>query len=90
MSESSVEKDFEKAAVDVKELPKQSNEVLLKLYALYKQATHGDVEGKRPGLFDLRGRAKFDAWASKHGMTQEEAKKAYVEYVKSLLLDASS
>lgn len=55
-----------------------SNERLLELYALYKQATAGDVSGSRPGLFDVKGRAKFDAWATQKGLSKEEAMKAYV------------
>ncbi len=55
-----------------------SNEQLLELYALYKQATSGDVSGSRPGLFDVKGRAKFDAWATRKGLSREEAMKAYV------------
>lgn len=55
-----------------------SNEQLLELYALYKQATSGDASGSRPGLFDVKGRAKFDAWATRKGLSREEAMKAYV------------
>ena len=47
------------------------NDTLLKLYALYKQATAGDVEGKRPGFTDFKGRAKFDAWAEIAGPFSE-------------------
>ncbi|HAC25635.1 MAG TPA: acyl-CoA-binding protein, partial [Cytophagales bacterium] len=48
-----------------------SNEELLELYALFKQSTEGDVSGERPTGFDFKGIAKFDAWASKKGMTNE-------------------
>ncbi len=75
---------FENAAVRAKELGEQPNETLLQLYALYKQATAGDASGKRPGMFDLVGRAKFDAWSSRSGMNREEAMEAYIELVDRL------
>jgi acyl-CoA-binding protein len=56
---------FQQAVVDSKKLPeKPDNATLLQIYALYKQATEGDVEGKRPGFTDMVGRAKYDAWAT--------------------------
>ena len=61
-----------------------SNEELLELYGLYKQATEGDVAGARPGMLDLKGRAKHDAWARKKGTTKDEAMKGYVALVKKL------
>ena len=75
---------FEDASKRVKTLPNQPNDVLLNLYGLFKQATAGDVTGKRPGMLDLRGRAKYDAWASRKGMTQDKAKEEYISYVDSL------
>ncbi|MBN2498502.1 MAG: acyl-CoA-binding protein [Deltaproteobacteria bacterium] len=76
---------FEDAAVRVKGLPSASPDQLLKLYSLYKQGTLGDVAGKRPGMLDIRGRAKYDAWAARKGMGQDEAKQAYIDYVDELL-----
>ncbi len=58
---------------------------LLELYALYKQASSGDVDGKRPGMLDIKGRAKFDAWAGKKGVTREQAKSDYVALVDRLV-----
>ena len=56
---------FEQAVADSKKLSERpDNMTLLKLYALYKQATEGDVQGKRPGFTDMVGRAKYDAWAA--------------------------
>ena len=75
---------FEAASERVKALGDQSNETLLELYALYKQATAGDVSGKRPGMFDPVGRAKYDAWSEKKGMSPEEAMQAYVDLVDRL------
>jgi diazepam-binding inhibitor (GABA receptor modulator, acyl-CoA-binding protein) len=58
-----------------------SNEQLLELYALFKQGSAGDVQGSRPGMFDLKGRAKYDAWATKKGMSRDAAQQAYVDLV---------
>ncbi|MGZ4611828.1 MAG: acyl-CoA-binding protein [Kineosporiaceae bacterium] len=60
------------------------NHVKLRLYALYKQATVGDVRGRRPGFTDPVGRAKFDAWARVSGTAADDAKRAYVELVGEL------
>ena len=54
-------------------------------YALYKQGTEGDNLGKRPGMLDLKGRAKFDVWASKKGLGRDAAMPAYVTLVDRLL-----
>jgi acyl-CoA-binding protein len=76
---------FEKAVADSKNLPeKPDNMTLLKIYSLYKQATEGDVEGKRPGFTDMVGRAKFDAWAALKGKSGDEARQEYVDLVESL------
>lgn len=78
--------EFEQAQQDVQTLTSRpSNDDLLALYAHYKQATAGDVEGKRPGITDLKGRAKYDAWARLKGTGTEDAKAAYVSKVKQLL-----
>jgi acyl-CoA-binding protein len=61
-----------------------SNERLLELYGLYKQATEGDVAGARPGLLDLKGRAKFDAWAKRKGSPKDDAMKRYVALIDEL------
>ncbi len=76
---------FEAAVADSKKLPeKPDNMTLLKIYALYKQATAGDVEGKRPGFTDMVGRAKFDAWAEIKGKSASEAQQAYIELIETL------
>lgn len=78
--------DFASAQQRVKTLTKQpSNDTLLELYSLYKQATVGDVEGKRPGLLDLKGRAKYDAWAARKGTSKDAAMEKYVALVNRLL-----
>jgi diazepam-binding inhibitor (GABA receptor modulating acyl-CoA-binding protein) len=78
--------DFASAQERVKTLKSQpSNDTLLALYSLYKQATAGDVQGKRPGMLDLKGRAKFDAWTAKKGLGKDAAMQQYVELVNKLL-----
>ena len=57
---------------------------LLKIYGLYKQASAGDVEGKRPGFSDLVGRAKWDAWNEVKGKDPEVAMQGYVDLIESL------
>lgn len=76
---------FEAAVVASKQLPeKPDNMTLLKIYALYKQATEGEVQGKRPGFTDMVGRAKYDAWAAVQGQSSEQAMQAYVDLIESL------
>ncbi len=76
---------FEKAVADSKTLPeKPDNMTLLKIYALYKQASEGDVEGKRPGFTDMVGRAKYDAWAAIKGKSKDDAMQEYVDLIESL------
>mmetsp|Transcript_14962 Transcript_14962/g.20294 ORF Transcript_14962/g.20294 Transcript_14962/m.20294 type:complete len:87 (+) Transcript_14962:41-301(+) len=58
-----------------------SNEEKLEFYGLFKQATVGDVNTERPGLFDPKGKAKWDAWKAKEGMSSDDAKAAYVSKV---------
>jgi diazepam-binding inhibitor (GABA receptor modulating acyl-CoA-binding protein) len=74
--------DFAAAQERVKQLAtRPPNETLLELYALYKQATEGDVQGKRPGMLDVKGRAKFDAWSGRKGLSREGAMEQYVALV---------
>ena len=76
---------FEQAVADSKKLTERpDNATLLKLYALYKQATDGDVAGKRPGFTDLVGRAKWDAWSEIKGTTADDAMQQYVALVDDL------
>jgi acyl-CoA-binding protein len=77
--------EFQAAVNRSKELTaRPSNEELLSLYALYKQATEGDVMGDRPGGFDFKAIAKFDAWAELKGKSKEEAMKAYIDLMDKL------
>ena len=58
-----------------------SNEDKLEFYGLFKQATVGDCNTDRPGMFDPKGKAKWDAWKAKEGMSADDAKAAYVAKV---------
>lgn len=76
---------FKQAADDVQNLNERpDNDTLLKLYALYKQGSEGDVKGEKPGFFDFVGVAKYEAWEKLQGMDAEEAKRKYVDLVESL------
>jgi diazepam-binding inhibitor (GABA receptor modulating acyl-CoA-binding protein) len=78
-------KKFEDAVAQSKQLTKRpSNEELLQLYSLYKQATEGDVTGERPGGFDFKAIAKFDAWSELKGKSKENAMEEYVSLVEKL------
>ena len=82
---SDLKSTFDQAVADSKNLPERpDNQTLLKLYALYKQATAGDVEGKRPGFTDMVGRAKWDAWNEIKGLGKEDAMKQYVGLIEDL------
>ena len=81
--------EFQQAQIKVKTLPRTPGpDQLLRLYALFKQATAGNVTGKRPGRLDFRGRAKYDSWASREGMGKEDAMDGYVALVDELLAAA--
>ena len=77
--------DFQSAVGRSKELTQRpSNDELLVLYALFKQATEGDVAGERPGGFDFKAIAKFDAWASRKGLVKDQAMQEYIALVDKL------
>jgi acyl-CoA-binding protein len=85
MGMSDLQASFDAAVAASKNLSERpDNATLLNIYALYKQATAGDVEGKRPGFADMVGRAKYDAWAAIKGTGSEEAKQRYVALIQSL------
>lgn len=80
-----IKASFEAAVADSKKLSERpDNSTLLLIYALYKQATAGDVEGKRPGFTDMVGRAKYDAWAEVKGTAREDAMQRYIDLIDSL------
>lgn len=72
---------FAEAQARIKPVTGLGNDVMLEMYGLYKQATIGDATGDRPGMLDLRGRAKFDAWARRKGMSRDAAMEAYIAVV---------
>jgi acyl-CoA-binding protein len=75
---------FTQALQEVKQLQEIDNLTKLKLYALYKQASEGDVTGKRPGFTDMIGRAKWDAWEQLKGTPLKTAQQQYIDLVESL------
>ena len=76
---------FEQAVSESKQLPeKPDNMTLLKIYALYKQASAGDVDGKRPGFTDMVDRAKWDAWNGLKGTSTDDAMQDYIDLIESL------
>lgn len=77
--------EFEQAAKAAKALPQRPDDrTLLQLYALFKQASEGDVQGGRPGFFDFVGAAKYEAWEKLRGTDTEDARRQYVELVRKL------
>ena len=81
----SLQEQFEQAQADSKALPERpDNMTLLKIYALFKQASVGDATGERPGFTDMVGRAKFDAWDSLKGTSADEAKQQYIDLIEDL------
>jgi diazepam-binding inhibitor (GABA receptor modulating acyl-CoA-binding protein) len=78
--------DFASAQTRVRSLSRTpDSSELLELYALYKQGSSGDVQGSRPGMLDFKGRAKFDAWSGKQGVSKDGAMQSYVELVGKLV-----
>ena len=78
---SDLEKQFTDAQAKIKPVTGLGNDVLLDLYALFKQATVGNATGDRPGMLDIKGRAKYDAWAKRKGMSKDAAMQAYIDLV---------
>ncbi|KAK6339711.1 hypothetical protein TWF718_009104 [Orbilia javanica] len=77
--------EFEAAAAAANAFTtKPTNDELLKLYGLYKQATVGDINTTRPGMMDFQGKYKWDAWKSEEGKSQGDAETEYIAYVEEL------
>ena len=82
---SDLQSRFEQAARDIQSLPERpDNDTLLRLYALYKQGSEGDVSGDKPGFFDFVGTAKYEAWSKLKGTAPDDAKQQYVDLVQKL------
>ena len=83
---SDLQSRFEQAAKDIQGLSERpDNDTLLRLYALFKQGSDGDVHGDKPGFFDFVGTAKYEAWAKLKGTAPDDAKQKYVDLVKKLV-----
>jgi diazepam-binding inhibitor (GABA receptor modulator, acyl-CoA-binding protein) len=81
----SLQSQFDQAVADSKDLPERpDNMTLLKIYALFKQASAGDVDGKRPGFTDMVGRAKYDAWDALKGTSKDDAMQQYIDLINGL------
>ncbi|MFC0251122.1 acyl-CoA-binding protein [Massilia consociata] len=81
----SLQEQFAQAQAESKNLPERpDNMTLLKIYALYKQGSSGDVTGERPGMTDFVNRAKYDAWANLKGTSQEDAMQQYIDLIEEL------
>lgn len=79
-------REFERAAADIQQLGmRPDNDTLLKLYALYKQGSEGDLRRTQPGFFDFVGTAKHEAWAKLNGLPEQEAMRRYIALVQQLL-----
>lgn len=81
----SLQEQFNQAQIDSKNLSERpDNMTLLKIYALFKQGSSGDVTGERPGMTDFVARAKYDAWAGLKGTSQEDAQQQYIDLIEEL------
>ena len=81
-----LQEKFNNATENVKTLTSRpGNDELLSLYGLFKQATEGDAHGDKPGMFDFKGQAKYNAWEALKGNTADEAKEKYISLVERLL-----
>jgi acyl-CoA-binding protein len=80
-----LEQQFSQAAANSKKLDQRpDDDTLLKIYALYKQASEGDVSGDRPGFFDFVGGAKYDAWSELRGKERTDAMREYIALIERL------
>ncbi|MFT4025173.1 MAG: acyl-CoA-binding protein [Flavihumibacter sp.] len=80
-----LQQQFEQAVSESKSLSeKPSNETLLQLYSLYKQATEGDVNSEAPAMFDFVAKAKYEAWTSQKGKSKTAAQEEYIQLVQKL------
>ena len=85
-AQTDLEKEFNAKADAVRNLESgPGNDKLLELYGLFKQSTVGDVNTARPGMLDMKGKSKWDAWNSRKGLSKEDAMKAYIEVAQGLI-----
>ncbi|XP_066571521.1 acyl-CoA-binding domain-containing protein 7 [Amia ocellicauda] len=82
----SLQAEFEKVADDVKKVKSRpTDEELLDMYGLYKQATVGDIDIEKPGILNMKGKAKWEAWDSRKGMSKDAAMNAYIAIAKEVI-----
>ncbi|XP_046647376.1 acyl-CoA-binding protein homolog [Daphnia pulicaria] len=87
----SLDEKFNKAAEAIRTMTiAPSDDEMKEIYALYKQSTVGDVNTARPGMMDLKGKAKWDSWEAKKGMSLDAAKEAYVSKTEELVTKYSA
>ncbi|XP_076869043.1 acyl-CoA-binding domain-containing protein 7 [Brachyhypopomus gauderio] len=82
----SLKAEFDQYAEDVKKVKtRPSDQELLDLYGLYKQAMVGDINTDKPGMLDMKGKAKWEAWDSRKGMSKDDAMTAYVALAQEII-----
>ena len=82
----SLDQNFAQSQENVKTLTKRPSDTqLLELYGLFKQASEGDNNSSKPGMFDIKGQFKWNAWKDKAGLSKDEAKQKYIDLVNGLL-----
>lgn len=87
MIENDLDKQFEEAVAAASKMTQASlpQDVQLRLYAFYKQATFGSAQYSSSDNFDLRNAFKTNAWMQISHISIEEAKENYIEIIKSIL-----
>ncbi|XP_048881502.1 acyl-CoA-binding domain-containing protein 7-like isoform X2 [Brienomyrus brachyistius] len=81
-----LQEEFEQLAEDVKNVKtRPDDQELLDMYGLYKQAIVGDINTEKPGMLDLKGKAKWEAWSSRAGMSKDAAMTAYIALAKDVI-----
>ncbi|KRZ87569.1 Regulator of chromosome condensation [Trichinella sp. T8] len=84
--EADLVKEFEEVAEQVRRLKSRpTDNELLELYALYKQSTVGDASEEKPGVFDFKGKSKWDVWRKRKGMSKTDAMKEYIKMTKQII-----
>ncbi|KAL1285628.1 Acyl-CoA-binding protein [Trichinella pseudospiralis] len=84
--EADLVKEFEEVAEQVRRLKSRpADDELLELYALYKQATVGDASGEKPGMFDFKGKSKWESWKKIKGMSKIDAMNEYIKKAKQII-----
>lgn len=87
MSEKELEVRFQEAVEIASKMTQSSlpQDVQLRLYAYYKQATSGTVDYRNSGNFDLRNAFKTNAWMQISHLSADEAKELYIEAINAIV-----